>query len=241
MQVKRCSACLNDKPVSEFHKVNRNRGLRPSRGGLGVASVCKDCKANARRPGIVEGRKRKRELVLLGMKECGICKMVKAYDAFAVRRASIDGLSAKCRVCQKEYADQWRRDHPEAFVRWSADKKERLRSRYSDWREANHERRSEYMSKWAQSNRDLVRYKGARRAASKLNATVKWGNREAILAFYRVAVEKTEATGIPHEVDHIVPLQGANVCGLHWEGNLQVLTKVENLRKLNRMPEALCA
>jgi 5-methylcytosine-specific restriction endonuclease McrA len=51
---------------------------------------------------------------------------------------------------------------------------------------------------------------------------------------YKKAAELTKMTGVCHEVDHIIPLQGKNISGLHCPLNLQILTKSENSRKGNR-------
>ena len=76
----------------------------------------------------------------------------------------------------------------------------------------------------------------AKRHASKLKRTPSWltkNNLELIKQFYREAKELETLTGIKHHVDHIVPLQGENVSGLHVPWNLQILTAAENCSKNN--------
>jgi hypothetical protein len=67
----------------------------------------------------------------------------------------------------------------------------------------------------------------------KIQNTPTWASFEKIKAFYEKAQLLTAHSGEKHEVDHIVPINGKNVCGLHCEDNLQVLTKIENILKSN--------
>lgn len=64
--------------------------------------------------------------------------------------------------------------------------------------------------------------------------TAKWADKNKISDIYRRCAELTRSTGLEHHVDHVVPLRGKYVCGLHVESNLQIILARENLRKGNR-------
>jgi hypothetical protein len=85
------------------------------------------------------------------------------------------------------------------------------------------------------SKKGILRAKKARRRCAQLNRTPKWlttQDKKAIKDIYDEAVAKTIATGILYHVDHIIPLQGKLVSGLHVPSNLQVITAKDNLKKL---------
>lgn len=85
--------------------------------------------------------------------------------------------------------------------------------------------------------RELWRRKGA----VVKQAIPQWADLHAMHEIYLSAERASTATGIPHTVDHIVPLRSKVVCGLHCEANLQVLPQRENFSKGNRhWPDMPC-
>lgn len=84
----------------------------------------------------------------------------------------------------------------------------------------------------------LVRHHASRRRVQKLKRTPPWANQAAIRKIYAEAMRLTLETGEMHHVDHIIPLQGALVSGLHVENNLQVLHWRENVQKNNKFEAA---
>lgn len=74
----------------------------------------------------------------------------------------------------------------------------------------------------------------AKRRSATLQRTPAWADHASIRAVYLEAARLSRTTGVPHHVDHLVPLQGARVCGLHVETNLQILPAKQNLSKGNR-------
>jgi len=91
----------------------------------------------------------------------------------------------------------------------------------------------EQWNRWAANNRAHVNAESKKYKVLKLNRQPSWADEVAIKAIYTEAARMTRDTGIPHHVDHIVPLQSKLVCGLHCEANLQVLTGAENCTKNN--------
>lgn len=73
-----------------------------------------------------------------------------------------------------------------------------------------------------------------RRQTRLLSASPVWADHEKIKGIYRVAARISEVTGIPHHVDHVIPLRGKLVSGLHVPENLMVVSYDYNCSKNNR-------
>jgi hypothetical protein len=112
--------------------------------------------------------------------------------------------------------------------------KPETKARKAEYRERNREQLRAAGRAYIAANREKAAAILARYRAAKLQATPSWASSDAIEAFYREARRLTKETGHKHHVDHIVPLVHPEVCGLHVESNLQVLTAAENQRKGNR-------
>lgn len=88
--------------------------------------------------------------------------------------------------------------------------------------------------KWRQANKSRINAWSMARYATEKQRTPQWADFGAIEKFYAAAHRLTAETGIQHHVDHVIPLCGETVSGLHVETNLQVLTALENVKKRNK-------
>jgi 5-methylcytosine-specific restriction endonuclease McrA len=98
--------------------------------------------------------------------------------------------------------------------------------------------KNQYKQKYKEANPDMYRELVSLRRRRFRNATPKWLNdaqKMEIRLKYRLAIELSRATGVRHAVDHEIPLQGEDVCGLHVPWNLRVITQEENLKKSNKL------
>lgn len=79
----------------------------------------------------------------------------------------------------------------------------------------------------------------AKRRAAELQATPIWAQKDLIEVFYEFSALLGQATGAEYEVDHVIPLQGVLVSGLHVETNLRVIPKHDNRVKANKFEGAV--
>ncbi len=117
--------------------------------------------------------------------------------------------------------------------RAAANRQKAQRYRDKDREAARARNRAHYAA-----NRDVHIQKVVDRSKRVRHATPPWADRQAIAAIYREARRLTRATGIPHHVDHDIPLRGKRVHGLHVETNLVVLPAVVNQAKSNQFQGA---
>ncbi len=137
---------------------------------------------------------------------------------------------------------------------WVAKNPDKVRQYVRKWVDANKEKRREIERRWRLKNPDKVAemsYRAgakwskknagrrnaltAKRRASIRQRTALWADHNEILAIYIQATAISAETGIPHEVDHIIPLQGETVCGLHVQSNLQIIPRKLNRSKRNNL------
>lgn len=146
------------------------------------------------------------------LKKCSKCKETKAISAFSNYKRAKDGLRSYCKECASKY--------------------------FKVWLENNKEHNIKRVAEFIKNNPDKNNAKAAKYRASKLKATPKWLTKSQlaeIANIYKQAKELEKETGLKHHVNHIIPLKGKNVCGLHTPWNLQILKAEENIRKSNKM------
>lgn len=145
-------------------------------------------------------------------------------------------LSPEQKHARAEAAKRWKESHPEWVEQYRTRNKEKMLTRSREWAANNQERQKARTAKYHAENPHKASERSRVRRGSLKNRLVGWRDGAAIKAIYLQAAE-FRAAGIDCEVDHIYPLQGEFVSGLHCEANLQIISTFENRSKQNRSPE----
>ena len=148
------------------------------------------------------------------MKHCNNCDKYfdRTAENFYRNKSRPDGLEAYCKTCSLSSSKKWKKDNPDGYSK----------DQYH-WQQSWHLKNPGKKASWT-----------AKRRAALLERTPPWLTKKhfnEITSFY----EWSDYLNGDTEVDHIIPLQGANVSGLHVPWNLQVISELENGRKGNRL------
>jgi hypothetical protein len=115
------------------------------------------------------------------------------------------------------------------------DNPEQAATRKAKWRQENKDKHNAINREWNKNNKPRKAALQAKRKSVILQRTPSWDpNAHLIVAKYQLAAMLTQASGILHHVDHIIPLQGKKVSGLHTFANLRVIPGSDNVKKSNK-------
>lgn len=159
------------------------------------------------------------------MKHCTKCGEYKAFTAFFADKSRPDGYLRMCIPCKKVIDKaQYQRN------------KARALAKNKEYARENPEICNRAKRKYRIRNKEYYYAKTHTYNAQKRSAHVKW-DREltdlAITEATNLAYKRKVAFGFSWEIDHILPLQGKYVCGLHVWNNIQVIPRSHNRRKRN--------
>jgi hypothetical protein len=139
------------------------------------------------------------------MKKCFKCKISQPLSSFYMHKGMNDGLLNKCKACCVAYSKQMAA--------------------------ANLEKHNAKNRAWRYQNKGYYAGEAAKRRATKLQATPAWLTVEQIQSIQDFYLSCPKG----FHVDHIVPLKGKEVRGLHVPWNLQILPASDNISKGNRI------
>jgi len=160
--------------------------------------------------------------------------MRKSLIEFYRDSSTKDHLQGSCKCCIKQRSQIWQKNHPKHYSKWYLKHPQEIAANGRKWRQANPQKDAKRKQAWRQGHLAACSEYTMRYKAAKIQALPKWRNTFFIDEAYQLAKLRTQVFGFPWEVDHIVPLQNRNVCGLHVEYNLQVIPRRENQKKGNR-------
>jgi hypothetical protein len=192
----------------------------------------------------------------MSYKDCNQCFKNKTLDLFGRDITKKDKISNKCKDCTKtndhlRYLKNkdsvknrngiYRNSHIEETKIISKNYREKNREIINKKKKEDYDknievRRAEKMIS-SKKYPDKINANNAKRKCNILNRTPSWLSMEdfkVIEGFYFFAKKLETKTGDKYHVDHIIPLNGKNVSGLHVPSNLQVILAKDNLKKSNK-------
>lgn len=219
-----CKDCGKEKPITDFYRKGSSGRFFTS---------CKECCKARDKANYLKNREAKlaKCSIRRSEKKAEIKQYMVAY--YQRNRDSVLAKSAEYRQ-RPEVMERERERQKMYYAARSAEIQDKRRAGMTVERR---EKFNQYLKQHYEANKSAYIARGGKRRAAKLRATVAWADIDAIKRIYLMAEKTSRETGIQHHVDHVIPLRGRNVSGLHVEYNLQIIPATQNRRKANRLLE----
>ncbi|MDP3940363.1 MAG: HNH endonuclease signature motif containing protein [Deltaproteobacteria bacterium] len=208
--MKICSVCAVDKEESEFYKM-----------GAGHRARCKKCDS----ADSAAWRAANKEY---DTARNAAWRLANPEQTAAAKKVWHQAHRSEANKRRRGWSDEKRAEVKVVAKKYRATNAEKIKVTERAWVANNREKVNAGNAAWKKANPAKIAAINARREADKIRATPAWADLEAIKDVY------AEAAYFGMHVDHIVPLRGRTVCGLHVWDNLQLLTPKENIAKGNR-------
>jgi hypothetical protein len=172
------------------------------------------------------------------MKTCTKCGEAKPLSEYHANPRNASGLQSNCKACQRAAAKRWRVTNKQHITQYNsayrASNREAITAQERQYRTTNKEKLAAKDRRRHLSNPNAALMRKQKRRAVARQAEPLWADAALIKLLYATRQYLTQETGEVWHVDHVVPLQGRNVCGLHVHNNLRVVPAKVNLAKGNK-------
>lgn len=172
------------------------------------------------------------------LKTCKICNVAKELNFFTKKKKALYGVHQWCKNCFSSYNKNRYEQNKDQIKNNALNYYKENKEKRQQYKKDNAEKINKYSRDYYKKNPVVYKIQAVKRRANMLHATPVWLNEDQhknIKSIYNLCKEKEIETGLKWHVDHIVPLLGSNVCGLHVPWNLQVITAKQNLTKGNKV------
>lgn len=141
--------------------------------------------------------------------------------------------SGVCSVCLRKSVDTYSRNNKDKISSRMKTWRDKNPNYFNDWYKENNNRHKQYTKNWKEHNPEKLALLVDKRRDKLKVATPKWYEKDLVKQVFLKRDELSSLLNIELTVDHIIPIQGDNVCGLHCWDNLQLLERSLNGGKKN--------
>lgn len=170
------------------------------------------------------------------LKACTKCGSEKDISLFSRSKSHAGGYSTWCKACHKQRRTETQSKYYAKQARWKKENKERVADYGRAYRQSEDQKAkaNARTKRWVEQNKGRASALWASMKDARRTATPSWADFNFINFLYATRLYMQKETNTEWHVDHVVPVKGKRVSGLHVHFNLRVVPAKYNLQKSNK-------